>query len=282
MEFQDSKMITVRRVMKDSVFRDLFSERKYAFLLYQALHPEDLETSEEDVIIETLQRVLVKDIYNDLGFRVGKRLLILVEAQSTWSLNIIMRGLLYLVRTYQDYFNSTGQSLFSTRKVEMPVPELYVLYTGKTPVGKEVITLRDEFFEGRDAALDVRVKVIQAGESGSIINQYILFTRIVDEQVRLYGRRKEAVTEAIRICREQDVLKEYLERKEREVLDIMTMLYDEEEVWRMYMISEKRELTEEIALRLFQQKNMSVDEIAEIVNTPVSAVREWISSASMA
>ncbi len=125
-----------------------------------------------------------------------------------------------------------------------------------------------------------------SGEAGDVISQYILFTKIVDEQVQLRGRVKEAVTEAIRICKEQDVLREYLERKESEVLDIMTMLYDEEEVLRTFMISEKREAVEEtnaaIAVRLFHQRNMPVEEIAEIVNSPVSAVEQWLAIGAMA
>ena len=37
----------------------------------------------------TIYNVLVDGLYNDLGFRVGDRQIILVEAQSTWSVNII-------------------------------------------------------------------------------------------------------------------------------------------------------------------------------------------------
>ena len=37
---------------------------------------------------------------NDLGLLAGGKLLILVEAQATWSINILIRLLLYLVQMY--------------------------------------------------------------------------------------------------------------------------------------------------------------------------------------
>ena len=44
------------------------------------LHPEDSQATEEDIEDVTLKHVLVDADYNDLGFSVGNRLLILVES----------------------------------------------------------------------------------------------------------------------------------------------------------------------------------------------------------
>ena len=45
-----------------------------------------------------------------------------------------------------------------------------------------------------------------------MINQYVRFCHVFNEQVKLYGRVREAVEETIRICLSKDVLKEYLGR----------------------------------------------------------------------
>ena len=74
-------------------------------------------------------------IYNDLGFRVGDKIMILVEQQSSWTMNIIVRALMYLVQTYHDYFEEQDADLYGSRKVYVPEPELYMIYTGKR-VGK--------------------------------------------------------------------------------------------------------------------------------------------------
>ena len=109
--------------------------------LYQALHPEDRDVTEDDLQDVTVSNVLVNEVYNDLGFRVGAKLLILIEVQSTWTVNIIFRALMYLVQTYREYFKSTGQSLYGSRKLKMPVPELYVIYTGARKDRPEEISL---------------------------------------------------------------------------------------------------------------------------------------------
>lgn len=42
---------TSKFTAKDTVFKSLFSEPKYLLQLYQALHPEDTETTEDDLTI---------------------------------------------------------------------------------------------------------------------------------------------------------------------------------------------------------------------------------------
>ena len=54
----------------------------------------------------TIVNVLTDQIYNDLGFTVGNRLMILVEAQSTWSENIIVRALLHLAESDRDHLDA--------------------------------------------------------------------------------------------------------------------------------------------------------------------------------
>ncbi len=131
----DSRQIQkANRNVKDSVFRDLFSDKKYLLMLYQTLHPEDKDCTEDDLTCVTLEQILIRNIYNDLGFLVGDRLLILVEAQSTWSVNIMIRSVLYIVRAYQDFLRESRQSLFSTKPVHLPIPELYVIYTGNKKI----------------------------------------------------------------------------------------------------------------------------------------------------
>ena len=90
----DGRWNDVRRNAKDSVFVKFFEDRSNVFRLYQELHPEDTESSEGDVRIRTLRRVIVKGYANDLGFSVGNRLICLAEAQSYSMEPIRLRTLL--------------------------------------------------------------------------------------------------------------------------------------------------------------------------------------------
>lgn len=237
----------VKHTVKDSVFTSLFKEKRYLIQLYRALHPEDTKTTEDDLKDVTVSNVLVDDIYNDLGFTVGTTIMLLIEVQSTWTVNIIFRALMYLVQTYREYFRKTKQNLYKSKKLKMPKPEIYVIYTGDRKTRPEEISLSEEFFEGKDICIDVRVKMIYDGKNGDIINQYVVFTRVCNEQVAIHGRTREAVQEAIRICKERNVLKEYLSSREKEVVDMLMELYDEQEVLRSYVESEKYDMKVEMA-----------------------------------
>ncbi len=92
-----------KRKIKDSVFTNLFQDKKYLLQLYKSLHPEDGNVTEDEIEDVTIKHVLVDADYNDLGFSVRNRLMVLVESQSTWTLNIIIRALMYLIQTYHDY-----------------------------------------------------------------------------------------------------------------------------------------------------------------------------------
>ena len=226
---------TPKRKIKDSVFTNLFQDKKYLLRLYKALHPEDGNVTEEDIKDVTIKHILVDADYNDLGFSVSGRLVILIESQSTWTLNIIIRALMYLIQTYHDFFKRTKQNLYGSKKVDMPKPELYVIFTGEKPKNPpDTILLSKDFFDGEKIAVDAEVKVLYQEDENNIIGQYIIFCKVYNEQRKKYGQTKKAVTETIRICKDRNVLKEYLENKEQEVVDIMMTLFDDEQILEAY------------------------------------------------
>ena len=180
-----------------------------------------------DIILLTLSNVLLDKPYNDLGLLVGDRLLILVEAQATWSVNVLIRLLLYLAETYHRLIAHMKWNVYGSKALPLPEPELYVVYTGKRKRRPETISFSTAFFGRRKVAVDITAKVLYGGED-DIIGQYVTFCHVLDEQYRRHGRTVEAVREAIRICKDKDVLKKYLEEREEEVIDIMITLFDQE------------------------------------------------------
>ncbi len=267
------------RKVKDSLFRRLFSEPEYLLRFYQALHPEDTETTENNLELVTLETVIVKDIHNDLGLALDSGLLILAEAQSTWSVNIIVRSLLYLARTYQNYLQKTRQSLYNTRPVSLPKAELYVIYTGHSEIKKDEISLSREFFHNVLSAIEIKVKVLVKENSNDIINQYIVFSMVFDEQIRLHGRNAAAVEEAIRICKSQNILKEFLEQHEKEAVDIMVQLYSQEEAvseWGESRYAEGLEEKErEISVKLYAS-GWCVKDISALLDRSIDTISEWL------
>lgn len=227
--------IKVKYTAKDSVFTCLFSTPEYLLELYQVLHPEDKETTVKDLKSVTCQCILAEHPYNDLGFRAGDRLIILVEAQSTWSPNIVLRLLCYWAQTLNNYFTEHKASLYSTQKVSCPKPEFYIIYSGKRGKKPDTLSLKDIYYPN-DAACDIEVKVhvIYDRKTGDIIDQYITYCKVLTEQVKKYGRTRKALEETLRICRNRKVLTKFLKEREIEIMNIMTTLFDQDYVTARY------------------------------------------------
>ena len=216
------------RNSKNSIFLDLFTIPEYLLQLVKTLHPEMTDLKEDDIKILTVQSVFVNRPYNDLGVLVKNKLLILVEAQATWSINILIRILLYLASTYHDYIQDNKLSVYSDTKIDLPEPEFYVIYTGNKKINKDFISLREDIFKNPESKLDLIARVIHSENKKDIIGQYIIFCHVLDSQIKIYGYTKKALENAIKICQNSDVLKKYLESRKKEVNDIMFVLFDQD------------------------------------------------------
>ena len=261
-ETKQVQEIMAKRTAKNSVFLNLFQDKSYLLELYKTLHPEDTAATEDSLTDVTIENVLTDNLYNDLGFIVGNKLMILVEAQSTWTMNILVRVLLYLAQSYHEYFQRTSQNYYKSKKVKMPKPELYVIFTGNKGRKPDRISLSKEFFEGADIDIEVKAKVIYESNEDDIINQYIIFCKVFNEQTKMHGMTRKAVTETIRICKDRNVLRDYLLKKEKEVVTIMMSLFDEEQIMRSFIKSERHDEARETAERMIKMGKLSIEEIA--------------------
>ena len=236
-----TEKVTVKWDAKNTVFIDLFNIPKFRLQPFQSLHPEISDVSEDDIVSVTLNPVIINQSNNDLGLLVRDKLLIFVEAQSTWSINILIRILLYLAMTYQDFITEHKLYVYGSRRIDLPKPEFYVVFTGDRKFEKDVISLRDDYWYDPNASLDLKAKIIFSENKDDIIGQYIIFCHVLDEQIKKHGRNAVAVEETIRICKNEGVLNEYLESREKEVISIMITLFDQEYAVEAYAENQKRE-----------------------------------------
>ena len=222
-----------RRNIKDSVFTDLFRDKKYTLQLYKALHPEDKNVTTKDIKIVTLKAIVVNDIYNDLGMIIKDKIIFLLESQSTWSVNILVRLFLYLANTYKNYLTKNKVNLYGSKKVKLPVPELYVIYVGKDKIRNKTISLNKEYFSNK-SPIDLKIKVITESEKNNIVGEYIEFSRITNKLVKKYGYKKVTAEKIVNECIKKNVLTEYLEDRKEEVIDIMGILFNQDTVTEFY------------------------------------------------
>ena len=133
----------------------------------------------------------------------------------------------------------------------------------------------------------MNIKTFCGNDGKDIISQYAEFTNVYTEQVKIYGRTQKAVIETIRICRNRNNLKEYLESREKEVIDIMMALFDQQKALEQYLEQygnereqkgfSKGEQKGEIKERQKNIRSMSkflpAEKIAEILCIPIDEVK---------
>ncbi len=57
----------------------------------------------------TITNVLLDQYYNDVGFQIGEKIVILVEQQSSWSINIVVRCLFILPRLIRNILRAQNR-----------------------------------------------------------------------------------------------------------------------------------------------------------------------------
>ena len=263
-------MADMKYTAKDSVFSFIFRQPENTRRLYLTLHPEDVDVTEADCKLVTLEHILTNGMTNDLGFQVRDKLILLVEAQSKFSINIALRMLLYLAATYKEYVEEQKLDLYGSKPVSIPRPELYMVYTGAPRQLPEILRLSD-MYDGPGGA-EIEIKVLKDTGAGNIVDQYIRFCEISDEQRKQYGYTMKAVEETLRICCEENILMPFLASRQKEVQDIMVTLFNQERVTEIHEYNlvkdAKREGRIETAKNLMDALNLSVEQVLTALKIP--------------
>ena len=230
--------------LKDSLFIDLFSDKSRLIQLYKSLIDDDREISQDDIEILTIQNIILRGIYNDLGFRVKDEIIILMEAQTTYTTNIVLRILFYLSETLKNYIvesseNKNLNELYNTKPRIIPKIKLFVVYTGDKIMQDHDLYLSDVMVENDIISdIDMKVRVLCTGSKESILRQYILFTQIFSKQKKECKDIETAVKRTIEICMDDEILKEYLDYRKMEVQEMITAFMTQEEAFESFLQDE--------------------------------------------
>jgi len=249
------------RRYKDSVFVDLFGEDKNAkdnFLaLYNALHGTHLDSTTELKRLR-LEQVMYMTFYNDVARLVDDRIIVLVEHQSTVNANMPLRCLQYVARLYEQIQEPKAKYYRTLQKI--PTPEFYVFYNGvENYPERTTLKLSDAFIaQPKKPALELVVTVININynKGNELLNvckplaEYTLFVEAVRRHTKLDS--ENGFKNVINECMQNDILREYLQRKSREVINMLLAEYDYD-----VDIAVQREEEREIALKEGEAKGFS-------------------------
>ena len=248
--------------------------------------PQDEDITENDIDIVTCETVLMNGLYNDLGLLVRNTILFLMEAQSTWSINILIRDFLYLALSYKEYIEKNEIDLYGSKKMFIPIPKLYVLYTGDKKLEKEEISLNEEYFNN-EGCIDLKIKILtkenlsklSAAQENNIISQYVAFTEISDDFVKKYGRSKKTAKMVINECICKNILRSFMQEHREEVED-MELLFDPEVYGRIHDAAIAREAREE-GMQEGRQQGMQQGEVNAFIKLYKQGLIKEVDAARM-
>lgn len=201
----------------------LFSDKEKLLELYNALNNSNY-TDPDDLEITTLDDVLYMNMKNDVSILLDDYLS-LYEHQSTLSENIPFRGFLYFSEMLRPLIGD--KRIYSRRMIELPTPVYIVFYNGDETMGeREEKRLSTAFKHG-------------------------------NEQSKM--ELAEAITQAIEECIRENVLRDFLMRRKKEVINSILTQYDEEEVMKM-ISKESYEDGVEYGMQVGEERGMKIGE----------------------
>ena len=220
---------------KDSVFVDLFSSDRTAkdnFLaLYNALYNTNYQST---AILKNirLKQTMYMSFANDVSYLVDNKIIVLAEHQSTVNPNMPLRCLEYVTRLYEHIQNPRDRYSRALKKI--PVPVFYVFYNGREDIpAQKILRLSDSFIKQPETpTLELVVKLIninydkdsQILKSCEPLGQYSRFVEAVRRHIAV--DKEHGFENAIKECIKNDILREYLQRKSREVINMLVAEYD--------------------------------------------------------
>ena len=223
------------RHYKDSVFVDLFSSDRTAkdnFLaLYNALYNTNYQST---AILKNirLKQTMYMSFANDVSYLVDNKIIVLAEHQSTVNPNMPLRCLEYVTRLYEHIQNPRDRYSRALKKI--PVPVFYVFYNGRENIpAQKILRLSDSFIKQPETpTLELVVKLIninydkdsQILKSCEPLGQYSRFVEAVRRHIAV--DKEHGFENAIKECIKNDILREYLQRKSREVVNMLIAEYD--------------------------------------------------------
>ncbi len=277
-----------KRTYKDSMFRDIFNNKKRLQGIYHALTGQIVPLKE--IKITTLRGTFFDDVKNDISFLVGNVFIVLLEHQSTLSPNMPIRMLWYVAKLYRQYADANMP--YRSTLAPLPAPLFFVFYNGTEEMPEKWELRLSDAFGGDNSKLELVVTVynINYAENREILEKcndlkcYSIFVARVRKAMKNGATLKQAITDTIRYCKENDILGDYFAIKEqKEVFDMVSFKWDPEVAMKVRM-EESREKgraegrAEERAASVTQfvtnllKKHYSYEEISELTDTTMKDV----------
>ncbi len=153
-----------------------------------------------------------------------------------------LRMLFYLAILYQGIVSR--DAIYRKKTIPIPAPRFFGFYNG---LGEcpEIVTVRlsDAFPKGAKSDIDLTVTIhdIHYPRQAKLlrdcrpVHDYSFFIDRIRQNERDGQRRDAAVEEALRYCIKNDIMKVFLEKHQREVFDMVSLVWNEDDARESYI-----------------------------------------------
>ena len=228
----------VNRKHKDRLFRFIFKEKSALLSLYNAINDSNYDNLDE-LEIYTMEDYVYMGMKNDVSFLIDWNIN-LFEHQSTYSLNMPLRGLLYIASNLKKFVEMNRLDMYASRRLSLPIPRYYVFYNGtKTMPEEEIMYLTDSMpmENAKDiSCVEFKAHILNINEGYNpkmmercpLLKEYAIIVSDVRKNLADDLPLAEAVDYAVEQCIRRDgPLADVLRGHRAEVTDTMLKEYDE-------------------------------------------------------
>ena len=194
-------------------------------------------TDASRIQINTLQGSFYSNLKNDISFILDTLIMMLIEHQTTLNPNMPVRLLNYVAELFKIYLEPEKRKMYSSSLIQIPAPEFYVFYDGDdTSFERKILKLSDAFkAPSNKLELIVHVYNLATGKNEALksickpLREYSTFSNHY-KLLRQQGLAiDEAVRDTIRYCIDNNVMRDYLQCNESEVINMFGFEWNEKE-----------------------------------------------------
>ena len=194
-------------------------------------------TDASRIQINTLQGSFYSNLKNDISFILDTLIMMLIEHQTTLKPNMPVRLLNYVAELFKIYLEPEKRKMYSSSLIQIPAPEFYVFYDGDdTSFERKILKLSDAFkAPSNKLELIVHVYNLATGKNEALksickpLREYSTFSNHY-KLLRQQGLAiDEAVRDTIRYCIDNNVMRDYLQCNESEVINMFGFEWNEKE-----------------------------------------------------
>ena len=176
-----------------------------------------------------------------------------------------------------------AKKLYQNVKIKLPAPEFHVFYLDENDVREShLLNLSDAYMieNGKgfleltvlchNIAYDSGKKLLQKSQA---LHDYSFFVACVKKNIAQGVERAIAIRTAVRYCRENDIMKNFLELHESEVIDMVNFEWNQKDFEEAVREEVREEETSAFILSMLKEK-LPLETIARVSKMSVERIQE--------